>query len=168
MFKIKIKNEDRENEYYVFAEHELHIIGHAVLPIVAVPNFYELSIVSGNKTNIKQPLNIDITVKKETNKDEPKTMYESNGNSINVSSDLTFIYTNSVPVIATKDSIEHIETLNLATEILPLTLEEYETLYELHLEDIKENPSSEFSKLQSIKQDVDHAKTLIKCKKERK
>ena len=176
MFQIKIKNENTENEYYVFGEQELHIIGKATLPVVAVPNFFDLSIISGNNTNITSPISIDITVQGKKTKEEkeeeymygsshsnkPQIIYKNSGQSINVSSNLTFLYTNNCPVIVTKNGIENYEEINLNSDIISLTLEEYETLYELYLQTLKENPTMDYQNRQTIKQDVDKAKNLIK------
>lgn len=46
-----------------------------------------------------------------------------------------------------------------------LSLEEYETLYELYLNQMQENPTTEYTQLQEIKQDIKHAKTLVKKNK---
>ena len=43
-----------------------------------------------------------------------------------------------------------------------ITPEEYETLYELYLEQMKENPTPEYLKEQEIKEDIERAKKLVK------
>lgn len=43
-----------------------------------------------------------------------------------------------------------------------ITTEEYETLYELYLEQMKENPTPEYLKEQEIKEDIERAKKLVK------
>lgn len=79
-------------------------------------------------------------------------------------------YTNIEPVIIDKNSIEY-NNLNGQTTFsfgLPLSIEEYEALYELHLKQLEENPTLEYQNIQRMKQDVETAKTLVKNRKERK
>ena len=76
-------------------------------------------------------------------------------------------YTNNKNVIIPADLLEFNKITNQisASFGLPITLEEYKTLYELYLDQMNENPTEEFIKLKEIKQDIEHAKTLVKKNK---
>ena len=76
-------------------------------------------------------------------------------------------YTNNKNVIIPADLLKFNKITNQisASFGLPITLEEYETLYELYLDQMNENPTEEFITLKEIKQDIEHAKTLVKKNK---
>ena len=72
-------------------------------------------------------------------------------------------YTNIEPVIINKSSIEPKTPYNINISFgLPLTIEEYKTLYELYLKQIKENQTEEYLQEKTIQNDIETAKTLVK------
>ena len=72
-------------------------------------------------------------------------------------------YTNIKPIIIEETPItkQNSNTVNISFGE-PITPEEYETLYELYLEQMKENPTPEYSKKMEIKDDIEQAKKLVK------
>ena len=52
--------------------------------------------------------------------------------------------------------------MRLDTDIIPLTLEEYNLFYEEYLNQMKKNPTSEYLRYQENKQNIEEAKKLIK------
>lgn len=78
----------------------------------------------------------------------------------------TIQYTNIEPVIINSDMIEETGFNRVYIDFgQPITLEEYEILYELYLKQMAENPDQRYLKEQKIKQDIEHAKTLVKKSK---
>ena len=71
MFQVKVNNDENMN-YFVFKEKELNIVGHPKDALIALPNFYDLTIIPGNYSRINNPTTIEITVKngEKTEKDE--------------------------------------------------------------------------------------------------
>ena len=174
MFQVKVNNDENMN-YFVFKEKELNIVGHPKDALIALPNFYDLTIIPGNYSRINNPTTIEITVKngEKTEKDEeyeymygkknkPEIIYKHNGNSVNINSDLTFVYTNNCPIILKYDLLRNPQEMCLDTDIIPLTLEEYNLFYEEYLNQMKKNPTSEYLRYQENKQNIEEAKKLIK------
>ena len=71
--------------------------------------------------------------------------------------------TNIEPIIIEENPITEkgFNTVNISFGEA-ITPEEYETLYELYLEQMKENPTPEYSKKTEIKDDIEQAKKLVK------
>lgn len=71
--------------------------------------------------------------------------------------------TNIEPIIIEDNPITNngFNTINISFGEA-ITPEEYETLYELYLEQMKENPTPEYLKEQEIKEDIERAKKLVK------
>lgn len=75
----------------------------------------------------------------------------------------TIQYTNIEPVIINSDMIEKTGFDRVSVSFgQPITTEEYEILYELYLKQMAENPDQQYLEKQKIKQDIEHAKTLVK------
>lgn len=72
-------------------------------------------------------------------------------------------YTNIEPIIIDENPITEkgFNTVNISFGEA-ITPEEYETLYELYLEQMKENPTPEYSKKTEIKDEIEQAKKLVK------
>ena len=72
-------------------------------------------------------------------------------------------YTNIEPIIIEDNPIEEnsFNKFNISFG-QPITPEEYETLYELYLKQMKENPTPEYLKQMEIKDDIEQAKKLVK------
>lgn len=72
-------------------------------------------------------------------------------------------YTNAKPIIINDNPITEtgLDKVNISFG-QPITHEEYQILHDLYLEQMKENPTSEYSKEQEIKEDINQAKKLVK------
>ena len=80
----------------------------------------------------------------------------------NINSDLTFVYTNNCPIILKYDLLRNPQEIHLNTDIIPLTLEEYNLFYQEYLNQMKQNPTLEYLKYQENIQSIEEAKKLIK------
>ena len=72
-------------------------------------------------------------------------------------------YTNIEPIIIEDNPItdDDFNTINFYFGEA-ITPEEYEILYELYLEQMKDNPNPDYLKEQEIKEDIERAKKLVK------
>ncbi len=52
MFKIKIKNNEKETNYIVYGEQELALIGNVTSSIVSCPNYFDLKLIPTSKEPI--------------------------------------------------------------------------------------------------------------------
>ena len=78
----------------------------------------------------------------------------------------TIQYTNIEPVIINNNTMEKSGFDKVYVDFgQPITMEEYEILYELYLKQMAETPNQRYLKEQKIKQDIEHAKTLVKKSK---
>ena len=173
MFQIKID----ENEYCIFKEREFNIIGHPNFEITIMPNYFDLKVISSNNTNIDYPVTLNLTVqnKEQTEKDQeyeymygnqhknnPQIIYKNNGYSLNISSNLTFIYINNKPLILKTEKLMNPKELKLNVDLLPLTQNEYEMFYEEYLKQMSENPTQDYLEETKFRQEIENAKKIIK------
>lgn len=72
-------------------------------------------------------------------------------------------YTNIEPIIIDANPIteQSYDKFNISFGE-PITPDEYEALYELYLEQMKDNPNPDYLKGQEIKEDIERAKKLVK------
>ena len=173
MFQIKIN----EKEYCIFKEHEFNIIGYPNFEFIIMPNYFDLQVVPSNNTNIDYPVTLNLTVqnKEQTekeqeyeymygnqNKNNPQIIYKNNGYSLNISSNLTFIYINNKPIILKREKLMNLKELKFNIDILPLTQNEYEMFYEEYLKQMSENPTQDYLEETKFRQEIENAKKIIK------
>lgn len=53
MFKVKINNGEKENEYLVFKEKEFTVIGSSANVCISCPNYFSLEVIPGQTPTIK-------------------------------------------------------------------------------------------------------------------
>lgn len=53
MFKVKINNGEKENEYLVFKEKEFTVIGSSANVYISCPNYFSLEVIPGQTLTIK-------------------------------------------------------------------------------------------------------------------
>lgn len=53
MFKVKINNGEKENEYLVFKEKEFTVIGSSANVCISCPNYFSLEVIPGQTLTIK-------------------------------------------------------------------------------------------------------------------
>ena len=183
MFQVKIDNGENEKKYYVFGEHEYTIIGEIKPPILAHRNYYDMEVKTENSITMKNPSTTNIVInqypkKQEEDYDDYDDYYDSRRNSdvdfhktdggqtITSSSRKSVIYTNNCPVIIDSSYIDGDWTFQRQVSFgQPLTIEEYEILYELYLEQMEKNPTPEYLEEQEIKSDIKSVKTLLNIHK---
>lgn len=125
MFSVDIKNNDEENSYAVFGEHEYH----AILKVnnslfLPMPNYYDCNVC---------------------------------GNTIEI--------TNNEPVIIPINDIFKADRVTGLIDFkfgLNIDIDTYSSLYDLFLEQKKDNEEEEYKEINQIKDDIKYVKTLKK------